>query len=445
MARTKRRNFTNKFKLNAIKLAKRLASNSVAARDFGCSEKNIRDWRRNEHLINAAPRGNRRRPRQNSAKFPAVDLAVCEYIDTRRQKGLGVSRALIRLEALKVARRLHINNFVASEGWCTNFMRRNNYTIRCPTKIAQKLPAHYVDKIVSFQRFVIRRRTERDYAMCQIGNMDETPIRLDMLPHRTVNKMGDKTILIKSTGHDKSRYTCVLTVMADGSKLRPMLIFPRKTAPKGNFPDEVIIHWNEKGWMDEEACKIWVHKVWEQRPGGLRRHKSLLVWDRFSAHLTESVYAAVKGVNTDMAVIPGGLTGILQPLDVSINKPFKDALRARWEQWMASESYTLTAGGNMRPPSLETHAYWVKECWEGIKIPMIVKSFKKCCISNALDGTEDDMLWEDTPDDHAHLPADIVDPDDPDDDVTDPYDDMVGSQDWAGISIDLNTADAVED
>ena len=23
------------------------------------------------------------------------------------------------------------------------------------------------------------------------------------------------------------------------------------------------------------------------------------------------------------------------------------------------------------------------------------KSFKKCCISNALDGTEDDMLWED--------------------------------------------------
>ena len=99
MARTKRRNFTNKFKLNAIKLAKRLASNSVAARDFGCSEKNIRDWRRNEHLINAAPRGNRRRPRQNSAKFPAVDLAVCEYIDTRRQKGLGVSRALIRLEA----------------------------------------------------------------------------------------------------------------------------------------------------------------------------------------------------------------------------------------------------------------------------------------------------------------------------------------------------------
>ena len=27
--------------------------------------------------------------------------------------------------------------------------------------------------------------------------------------------------------------------------------------------------------------------------------------------------------NTDLAVIPGGLTSRLQPLDVSLNKPFK--------------------------------------------------------------------------------------------------------------------------
>jgi hypothetical protein len=26
---------------------------------------------------------------------------------------------------------------------------------------------------------------------------------------------------------------------------------------------------------------------------------------------------------------------------------------------------------------------------------IIVRSFKECCISNALDGSEDDILWED--------------------------------------------------
>ena len=30
---------------------------------------------------------------------------------------------------------------------------------------------------------------------------------------------------------------------------------------------------------------------------------------------------------------------------------------------------------------------------------MIVKSFKKCCISGALDGSEDDVLWNDTEED----------------------------------------------
>jgi hypothetical protein len=32
---------------------------------------------------------------------------------------------------------------------------------------------------------------------------------------------------------------------------------------------------------------------------------------------------------------------------------------------------------------------------EDIPETIIVRSFKKCCISNALDGSEDDILWED--------------------------------------------------
>ena len=32
---------------------------------------------------------------------------------------------------------------------------------------------------------------------------------------------------------------------------------------------------------------------------------------------------------------------------------------------------------------------------------IIVRSFKKCCISNALDGSEDDILWEDDGEDDS--------------------------------------------
>ena len=33
--------------------------------------------------------------------------------------------------------------------------------------------------------------------------------------------------------------------------------------------------------------------------------------------------------------------------------------------------------------------------WKAILASIIVRSFKKCCISNALDGSEDYILWED--------------------------------------------------
>jgi len=38
---------------------------------------------------------------------------------------------------------------------------------------------------------------------------------------------------------------------------------------------------------------------------------------------------------------------------------------------------------------------WVSAAWKAIPESIIVSSFKKCCISNALDGSEDDILWED--------------------------------------------------
>ena len=38
---------------------------------------------------------------------------------------------------------------------------------------------------------------------------------------------------------------------------------------------------------------------------------------------------------------------------------------------------------------------WVSAVWKAIPESIIVRSFKKCCISNALEESEDDILWED--------------------------------------------------
>jgi len=40
-------------------------------------------------------------------------------------------------------------------------------------------------------------------------------------------------------------------------------------------------------------------------------------------------------------------------------------------------------------------AQWVSAAWKAIPESIIIVSFKKCCISNALVGSEDDIVWED--------------------------------------------------
>ena len=56
----------------------------------------------------------------------------------------------------------------------------------------------------------------------------------------------------------------------------------------------VVIAAQEKGWMDTEGMKTWVQKVWCAPRGGLGRRRSLLVYDAFEAHVTESVKAAYE-------------------------------------------------------------------------------------------------------------------------------------------------------
>ena len=104
------------------------------------------------------------------------------------------------------------------------------------------------------------------------------------------------------------------------------------------------------------------------------RSKALLVWDHFAAHLTDGIKKNIKSVNTDVAVITGGLTSILQPLDVCLNKPFKDGLRRKWQDWIASANHTFTKAGNMRAASLNTCALWVKEAWAEIEEPTVINS-----------------------------------------------------------------------
>lgn len=67
--------------------------------------------------------------------------------------------------------------------------------------------------------------------------------------------------------------------------------------------------------------------------GVLFKRLLMLVWDQIRAHKTKSTKKLL--MNTELAVISGGLTSQLHPLNVSINKPFNNFMQEEWKKWIA--------------------------------------------------------------------------------------------------------------
>jgi hypothetical protein len=54
--------------------------------------------------------------------------------------------------------------------------------------------------------------------------------------------------------------------------------------------------------------------------------------------------------------------------------------------------------GRRQKPTISKVCEWVKLLWDAVKTEILFRSFKKCGISNSLDGTEDNLLFEDSDD-----------------------------------------------
>jgi hypothetical protein len=110
----------------------------------------------------------------------------------------------------------------------------------------------------------------------------------------------------------------------------------------------------------------------------------MLVLDSFHGHMTERVKAKVNE-DSDLVVIPGGMTKLLHPLDIIINRPFKVAFRRLYNRWMKHE---LRPSGRTKHTPLPT----VCAAWCSVYPEIVEKSFKVTGISSEMDGSEDFMI-----------------------------------------------------
>ncbi|KAG7157318.1 Pogo transposable element-like 51, partial [Homarus americanus] len=113
----KRRRYEACFKLKVIAYAQS-HNNCAASREYGVTEKMVRDWRSKEHLLRSMPR-NKCAMRRGTAHWPILEKHAVDMVHEQRQNGYIVSRNMIRMWALKWAKQNqeHSKDFKATTSW----------------------------------------------------------------------------------------------------------------------------------------------------------------------------------------------------------------------------------------------------------------------------------------------------------------------------------------
>lgn len=238
--------------------------------------------------------------------------------------------------------------FRFSNGWFRQFLSCHQISLRFVTNKASKLPSDYNETVLEWLR-VNRRNSQLRlnneiglgenepnigrYRLSNIANMDQTPLPFEYLEGRTYNQKREKTIWAQSSQSewDKRQATIQLTVFADGiPRVKPLIFFRGQgigggiLTEKQSYDPRVVVKFNPKAYANSSNLVEWLD---EQFVPILNNQPTLLAIDLFRAHRTEEVLDTFCANDITVSIIPGGCTSLVQPLDVSINRPFKDILK----------------------------------------------------------------------------------------------------------------------
>ena len=127
--------------------------------------------------------------------------------------------------------------------------------------------------------------------------------------------------------------------------------------------------------------------------------------------MMKQVVNRIQDLGVDVFHIPGGCTGLCQPVDVGFNKPLKTRMREQWNEWMTSKWDGISSGSATLKPTRYIVSEWVVNAFN---------DFPKHLIKNAW--TKTGYAWFD----REHFEVEDEDDDLADDDD----DDLVLRMDW---------------
>ena len=345
--------------------------------------------------------------RSRKAYFPRMEEKLVQQFKKQRKKGKTVKKWWFLSIARKIMNEEYPKNIVFkySNRWFNGFCRRNRISLRRKTHTAQKSLATLKDAIQKFHAKLLRERIRGTFQLGDIANTDQTPLPFVLDDGRTYNTTGAEEVWCSSgaSGLDKRQCTVELTVFGDGvSRVRPMLIFRGegkriKPHERRSWDKRVNVYFQKNAWCDEVIMKKWTSDEWCNiftNPATPGSSGKLVVADVHKAQQTDEVKRLLQKKNTVLVNVPPGCTSRVQPLDVVVNKPFKNLVREQFEKHLDKNLKDCVEGKPTASKKRILTTKWVAIAWEKVMQDkeMVIRSFKKCGITTNVDGSENDKV-----------------------------------------------------
>jgi len=318
----------------------------AAAEELGVNVSLLSRWNKDIDRL----RANIKTPRKRAivdgpnGQLHSIEEELLMWIFARREQGISIRHTLVSFKASSLLRATFgQKSFNARLKAVQRFMRKHKYVYRLRTNEATRAPQDVIDEATDFiaETRPLLVGPHRDPRW--IWNMDQTPLHFSYQSSKTLAKRGSKTVNVRKTTDGTKRATLALTVTAAGDFMTPMIIFKGEAnghIVKNELPhhDPTSIYACQKAaWMDERCMKKWVDEIIapylsaNPPPPGI---VPVILLDSYRCHLMGSVVSEIQALGVEVIHIPGGCTGLCQPLDVGVNKPFKARVRRQWEEWM---------------------------------------------------------------------------------------------------------------
>ena len=171
-------------------------------------------------LMKCRAAGARRR-----ALLGVLEELVLENLTHLKLNNIQVKRSWIRSHAVEMAKNNNLINFKGSSGWLDSFMKRKQLSLRRVTNLSRLSEEEDAERAAQYFLFLHIILESQQVPPEDVVIMDETAVYFENAHRSTVNPGGARHVMMKTTGFSSMRVTAAMAVRADGSKVKPLIIF----------------------------------------------------------------------------------------------------------------------------------------------------------------------------------------------------------------------------